>query len=171
MDFENLTNRLLEEWNKCEHATDDVNEDGSRRSRADLETIFERVGLQSTIANKLTNEIYSKLGIDTEQMITFFDFMALIQRDTELMRQSKMCDDGGNKSGCDELRGGEKMYVISPTSANLLPLDIHSNSGLSCNRVEEFFSLFMFFDLMSMCFSFLFLSHHLYAALVFTYLE
>lgn len=125
-DFEVLSNGLFEEWKKCEHLNGDAS--NLNRTRAEMEAIFIRVGLQKPVASKVADEIYAKLGFESDQSISFNDFLSLIHSDSERMRQSTI----NEKTESEKQR--DDVYVVSP-SANARLIDdsndLHAHSGLS----------------------------------------
>lgn len=98
LDFENLSHSLFDVW--CQHgrATDN-----HALNREQLELVCEQVGLHGRIASKVADEVFEKLGlanaagaddandddggdaerVDRDARVSFADFIALIQSDTE----------------------------------------------------------------------------------------
>ncbi|XP_055856016.1 blastoderm-specific protein 25D isoform X2 [Episyrphus balteatus] len=74
LDFENLTNKILDIWKEY------GSEIGTYYFTCDqLQIVCERVGLVSTIAEKVAEEVFEKLNkIKTEPVITFSEFISLI---------------------------------------------------------------------------------------------
>lgn len=127
LDFENLSNSLFQEWNNFDNSnakTDDTKAteshkcQTSHRNRIELETIFQRVGLQMNVACRLADEVYNKLGLNADQTIGFTDFLTLIGQyhsESDVIKQTI------NKN-TDE-------YTISPLNDHMI-FDMHAGSGL-----------------------------------------
>lgn len=128
LDFENLSNSLFEEWNSFEppQTLDTDSQTNLQRNRIELEAIFVRVGLHTSIASKVADEVYEKLGRRTDQTISFNDFLSLIQCDTELMRQPH----APNKVNNDD-EYTTPLNIIDDSMMNITNIDLHAHSGLS----------------------------------------
>lgn len=162
LDFENLSNSLFHEWNNFEtnaitnddtkanqsHSnqspssktqtittTTTASPSSSHRTRIELETIFVRVGLQMSVACRLADEVYNKLGLSADQSICFSDFLTLIGQchsETDAGKTAANNDgvvvrsNGGGASVDDE-------YTISPLNDHMI-FDMHAPaSGLFCS--------------------------------------
>lgn len=160
LDFENLSNSLFHEWNNFETnaiTNDDTKANqlhsnqspsskmptkttttttstlpsSSHRNRIELETIFGRVGLQMSVACRLADEVYNKLGLSADQSICFSDFLTLIGQchsETDVGKPATI-NDGvvvrGNGGG-----SVDDEYTISPLNDHMI-FDMHAPaSGL-----------------------------------------
>lgn len=146
LDFENLSNSLYDEWNKCDRINTGSyvgshDTQSNQKNRIELESIFVRVGLQAPIAAKVADEIYEKLGLRSNQSISFNEFLSLIQCDTDLTRQTSSSStpplisatpmssstDDGDVYRCTS----SSNIIIDDSMVNLSQIDLHAHSGLS----------------------------------------
>lgn len=139
LDFENLSNSLFHEWNQFDNnaiQTDDTKATNaaSHRSRIELETIFVRVGLNMTVASRLADEVYTKLGLSADQMISFSDFLSMIQCHSD--SEQILCKtSAANKTATDE-------YTLSPSDHMIF--DMHAPSGLLFHHFMDYRFLFTY---------------------------
>lgn len=142
LDFENLSNSLYDEWNKCDRIQsygDSHDTQSNRKNRFELESIFVRVGLQAPIAAKVADEVYEKLGLHSNQSISFNEFLSLMQCDTDLGRQplpqmnatSMSTTSTAHTNDGDVYRcTSSSNLIIDDSMVNLSQIDLHAHSGL-----------------------------------------
>lgn len=147
LDFENLSNSLYDEWNKCDRIntgsySGSHETQSNQKNRLELESVFVRVGLQAPIAAKVADEVYEKLGLRSNQSISFNEFLTLIQCDTDLGRQqqppqstnatSTMSTSRAHANDGDVYRcTSSSNIIIDDSMVNLSQIDLHAHSGLS----------------------------------------
>lgn len=143
LDFENLSNSLFHEWNNFQNvaitddtkATNTMNLQTLHRNRIELETIFTRVGLQMTVACKLADEVYEKLGLTADQTISFNDFLSLIHCNSDLdngARQQQSSQQQHHQQWSFKSIGvkhTDNEYTINPLNDHMI-IDLHAHSGL-----------------------------------------
>lgn len=154
VDFENLSNSLFHEWNNFEHnaITDDTkatnlsSQPSSHRNRTELEIIFTRVGLQSSVACKLADEVYAKLDLSADQSIAFNDFLSLMQSDLDVLRQQQQSAPIPSES-IASIKYSDDEYSNNPINDGMI-IDLHSHSGLCSLHIylllSGFFCSFLF---------------------------
>lgn len=147
LDFENLSNSLYDEWNKCDRINagsygGSHDTQSTQKNRFELESIFVRVGLQAPIAAKVADEVYEKLGLRSNQSISFNEFLSLIQCDSDLGRQSlsaapplpspSSITNTMSAPADDVYRcTSSSNIIIDDSMVNLSQIDLHAHSGLS----------------------------------------
>lgn len=147
LDFENLSNSLYDEWNKCDRINAESyggshDTQSTQKNRIELESIFVRVGLQAPIAAKVADEVYEKLGLRSNQSISFNEFLSLIQCDSDLGRQSLPAPVPPSSSITNKMSTptndgdvyrctSSSNIIIDDSMVNLSQIDLHAHSGLS----------------------------------------
>lgn len=152
LDFENLSNSLFHEWNNFANTHDVAITDDCKaatqttpplppsisssstltapplatmqRNRSELETIFTRVGLQMTVASKLADEVYEKLGLPPDTAISLTDFLSLIHcnSDSDARQWS-------TQSNAMAKHHSDTEYSLNPLNDHMIT-DLHAASGL-----------------------------------------
>lgn len=107
----------------------------TQRNRSELEAIFARVGLQTTVATKLADEVYEKLGLPADQTISLADFLSLIHCNSESDAPTQQQHHESKKS-IDTAKHIAIDYSLNPLNDHMIT-DLHA-SGLCCSIIELF---------------------------------
>lgn len=99
----------------------------AHRNRSELETIFARVGLQMTVATKLADEVYEKLGLPADRTISLTDFLSLIHGNSESDAPTQLQQQWPPKSS-DTAKHIDADYSLNPLNDHMIT-DLHA-SGL-----------------------------------------
>lgn len=101
----------------------------SHRNRIELETIFVRVGLQVSVACRLADEVYNKLGLSADQSICYSDFLTLIGQCHSETDAGKTAASNDGAVVCGGATVDDE-YTISPLNDHMI-FDMHAPaSGL-----------------------------------------
>lgn len=108
----------------------------AHRNRIELEAIFRRVGLQQSVASRLTDEVYNKLGLNDDQSISFTDFLTLVHTvhsDTVAAVEQQVVADHAAVPTMSSATSAADEYTSTTCSRPLnehMIFDLHASSGL-----------------------------------------
>uniref|UniRef100_A0AAG5CVI7 EF-hand domain-containing protein n=1 Tax=Anopheles atroparvus TaxID=41427 RepID=A0AAG5CVI7_ANOAO len=83
--FMNLSENLRDIWNSLLLDCDPGRRHGDLLNQAQLQQVCERVGLQKTPARLAAQEVFSKLSLQPIEGISFTEFIALLESNTDLL--------------------------------------------------------------------------------------
>lgn len=109
-------------------------------NQSELEEIFVRVGLQEKIASKVADEVFEKLGKQSEQRITFDDFMSLIHGDSDVITATAI-----NQQLNIESNFKTAINIINDSATLTKINSMHTQSGLSQFPLFPYVFLFSFY--------------------------